>query len=123
MVSIRLSRRGKKNQPSYRVIVVDKRKDPWGRSIEDVGFYNPLTNPATLKVDAERVKYWLSVGAQPTNTMHNLFVDAGLLDTKKVRVVKPKSAKGGSASGGKTTAPAAPAGNTASPSAAAAPKQ
>ncbi len=111
MVSIRLSRRGKKNQPSYRVIVVDKRKDPWGRSIEDVGFYNPLTNPATLKVNADRVKYWLSVGAQPTNTMHNLFVDAGLLDTKKVRVVKPK----------KVAKPAAPAGTPASPSAAQSP--
>ena len=108
MVSLRLSRRGKINQPSYRLIAVDKRKDPWGAYLEDLGFYNPLASPHIVKFNPERVKYWLSVGAQPSGTVHNLLVDAGILDKAKVRVGHAKK---------RATAPA-PAQTPASPSAA-----
>lgn len=83
MLAIKLSRVGKKKQPSYRLIVVEKTKDPWGKAKEIVGFYNPRTKPKTVKVDAERVKYWLEHGAQPTNTVWNILVDAGVVKGEK----------------------------------------
>ncbi len=85
MLRIKLSRRGKKKQPIFRILVIEKQKDPWGDFLENVGTYNPrLTeNAVTLKED--RVKHWLSVGAQPTPTVHNLLVDAGIITEKKVR--------------------------------------
>ena len=65
MLSIRLSRVGKKKQPIYRVVVQDKQRDPWGKSVEIIGHYNPRANPKEIVFKEERVKYWLSVGAQP----------------------------------------------------------
>lgn len=82
MLSIRLTRIGKKKQPSYRVIVVDKKKDPWGKYLENLGFYNPRTNPKTIDLKIERIKYWISKGAQPSATVNNLLVDAGVLANK-----------------------------------------
>ncbi len=90
MLSIRLSRIGKKNQPSYRLIVVDKRRDPWGNYLEDLGYYNPCTAPSTINFNAERVKYWISVGAEPSPTVHNLLVDQKILEKQKVKVGRPK---------------------------------
>jgi small subunit ribosomal protein S16 len=90
MVSIRLSRIGKKGEPSYRIIALDKRKDPWGDYLEDLGYYNPLTNPFTLNVKAERLKYWISKGAQPSSTLHNLLIEAKVIEGQKVRIGKPK---------------------------------
>ena len=73
MLVIRLFRVGKKNQPSFKIVVTDKRKPPRaGRFVEGVGFYNPLTKEKVLK--AERIKYWLSVGAKPSATVYNLLV-------------------------------------------------
>ncbi|MFH1315372.1 MAG: 30S ribosomal protein S16 [Candidatus Uhrbacteria bacterium] len=81
MLSIRLSRIGKKRQPHYRVIVVDKRRDPWGKSIEILGSRNPRSKETVLK--EERIKYWLDQGAQPSNTVWNMLIDAGIAQGEK----------------------------------------
>lgn len=65
-VKIRLKRTGKIREASYRVVVVDSRKKRDGRVIEEIGFYNPRTNPSTIDINSERARYWISVGAQPT---------------------------------------------------------
>ncbi|MCD4706004.1 30S ribosomal protein S16 [bacterium] len=95
MLSIRLTRVGKKKQPIYRVIVLDKRKDPWGKFIENLGNYNPRTNPRTINLKIDRIKYWLSVGAQPSATVHNFLVDEKIIDAKKIKTtIVKKKAKG-----------------------------
>ena len=68
---IRLSRVGKKKQPSYRVVVIEKTRPRNGRFVEIVGTYNPLKKPAAIQLDAERVKYWLGCGAQPSDTVRS----------------------------------------------------
>lgn len=83
MLTIRLSRVGKKKQPSYRLIVQEKSKDPWGKYLENLGHYNPLTNPATLVVKKERVQHWIANGAQASDTVWNLLVDAGVVKGEK----------------------------------------
>ena len=72
MLMIRLARFGAKKKPSYRVVVIEKEKARNGRSLEVLGFYNPLTHPATFQVDHERVAHWLKVGAKPSDTMARL---------------------------------------------------
>jgi small subunit ribosomal protein S16 len=69
---IRLSRFGKKKKPFYRVVVTDKRRPRDGRFVEIVGTYDPLKQPAEVHLDAERVKYWLGCGAQPSDTVRSL---------------------------------------------------
>lgn len=71
MLAIRLARIGKKKQPFYRIVVLDKRKPRNGRTVEVVGTYDPLKNPAVIELDAERVKYWLACGAQPSDTVRS----------------------------------------------------
>ena len=71
MLMIRLSRVGKKKQPSYRVVVIEKTRPRNGRFVEVVGTYNPLKKPAAVQLDAERVKYWLGCGAQPSDTVRS----------------------------------------------------
>jgi small subunit ribosomal protein S16 len=71
LLAIRLARMGKKKQPSYRIVVIEKTKPRNGRFVEIVGTYNPLTNPAAIKLDAERVRYWLGHGAQPSDTVRS----------------------------------------------------
>jgi len=71
VLAIRLSRYGKKKKPFYRVVVTDKRRPRDGRFVEVVGTYDPLKKPAEVKLDAERVKYWLSCGAQPSDTVRS----------------------------------------------------
>lgn len=85
MIVIRLSRVGKKKQPTYRIVVQEKQRDPWGTSIEIVGLYNPRTKPKTLELKKDRIEYWLSQGAQPTETVHNLLVDEKMIDAPKRR--------------------------------------
>jgi small subunit ribosomal protein S16 len=85
MLVIRLSRGGKKKQPTYRVVVQEKQRDPWGTSIEIVGNYNPRTSPSTLNLKEDRIQHWLEKGAQPSATVHNLLVGAGLIKGDKVR--------------------------------------
>ncbi|MBQ7475227.1 MAG: 30S ribosomal protein S16 [Clostridia bacterium] len=71
-VKIRLRRTGKKKSPSYRIVVADSRYPRDGRFIEEVGFYDPMTEPPTIKVDNEKVEKWLATGAQPTETVKSL---------------------------------------------------
>jgi small subunit ribosomal protein S16 len=71
VLSIRLARIGKKKMPSYRVVVIDKRRPRNGRFVEIVGTYDPLKKPAEVKLDAERIKYWLGHGAQPSDTVRS----------------------------------------------------
>ena len=72
MVKIRLRRVGAKKAPFYRVVVADSHFARDGRFIEEIGTYDPLTEPATIKIDMERAKYWISNGAQPTDTVRGL---------------------------------------------------
>jgi len=83
MIVIRLTRVGKKKQPTYRIVVQDKKRDPWGASIDIVGNYNPRTKPKTIVFKEDRIKHWLEQGAQPSNTVHNLLVDAKLIKGAK----------------------------------------
>ena len=79
-VKIRLKRMGAKKQPFYRIIVADSRS-PWdGRFIEALGTYNPLTNPASVKLDDESILNWLSKGAEPTDTVRNILSKAGIME-------------------------------------------
>ena len=71
-VKIRLARHGAKKRPYYRIVVADSRKPRDGRFIEEVGRYNPCVSPSMVTFDKERVDYWLSVGAQPTDTVTRL---------------------------------------------------
>jgi len=80
MVRIRLRRVGSRNQASYRVVVADKESPRDGRFIENVGPYNPRTNPSTVVLKDDRVYYWLSVGAQPTEAVDGLFKQTKLWD-------------------------------------------
>ena len=80
MVKIRLRRMGAKKAPFYRVVVSDSRSPRDGRFIEEIGYYNPLTNPAEIKIDAEKAKKWLGNGAQPTETVKSLLKKSGIVD-------------------------------------------
>jgi small subunit ribosomal protein S16 len=80
MVRIRLRRVGLKKQPSYRIVVADSRSPRDGRNIEVIGFYNPRTEPATMKIQEDRALYWLSVGAQPSDTVNYILKELGTLD-------------------------------------------
>ena len=71
MLTIRLARIGKKKKPFYRVVVIERTRARGGRVREAVGTYDPLKKPAEVKLDSERVKYWLSVGAQPSDTVRS----------------------------------------------------
>ncbi len=79
-VKIRLRRMGAKKAPFYRVVVADSRYPRDGRFIEEIGFYNPVSEPVQLKIDDERAKYWLSVGAQPTDTVKDLLKKSGVTE-------------------------------------------
>ena len=78
MVKLRLRRMGAKKRPSYRIVAADSRSPRDGAFIENVGFYDPITDPATINVNLERVRHWLSVGAQPTDTVRSIFTRAGV---------------------------------------------
>ena len=79
MVKIRLKRMGMKKKPFYRIVVTDSRSPRVGAFIEEIGYYNPLVDPAEIKVDGERAKYWLGVGAQPSDTVRALLKKGGAL--------------------------------------------
>ena len=78
-VKIRLRRMGAKKAPYYRVVVADSRYPRDGRFIEEIGTYNPLTDPATVAIDAEKAKAWIANGAQPTDTVKKILKDNGAL--------------------------------------------
>lgn len=87
-VKLRLKRMGAKQRPFYRVVVADSRFPRDGRFLEVVGTYNPITKPAEVKIDEEKALYWLSKGAQPTETVKNILSKEGIIkkfaESKKV---------------------------------------
>ena len=93
MIVIRLTRIGKRNAPQYRIVVQEKQRSPSSKYIDQVGFYNPLTEPADIKFDEEKVKEWIEKGAEPSNTVWNLLVNAGIVKGKKRKAVKVKTQK------------------------------
>ena len=80
MVRIRLRRMGKKKQPTYRIVVADARSPRDGKFIEIIGNYAPTRQPKILNVDGERARYWISVGAQPSDTVRYLLQKAGVIE-------------------------------------------
>lgn len=90
MLKIRLQRIGRTNDPSYRVVVTEHQNGPKaGKAADVIGSYNPKTKER--KLDAERAKYWISVGAQASGTVHNMLVSAGIITGKKVNVLPKKT--------------------------------
>ena len=85
MLTIRLTRKGKKNQPFFRVVLVDKRKSSTGgRSVEDLGYVDPLKKRKSF--NKERIQYWISKGAKTSVTIHNLLVTEKIIDEPKIKV-------------------------------------
>ncbi len=83
MLRIRLTRTGKKHQPTYRIVVAEHSAPIKGKFIDILGYYLPTRTPKVLEVDGDKVKHWISVGAQATDTVHNLLVTKGILTTKR----------------------------------------
>lgn len=81
-VKIRLRRMGSKKKPFYRVVVADSRSPRNGRFIDEIGYYNPMTNPKVFKVDNEKVGEWIKNGARPTSIVEKLFKDNNVLETE-----------------------------------------
>ena len=79
MVKIRLKRVGAKKAPKYRVVVADERMPRDGRFIEEIGYYDPMTEPATVKIDAEKAQKWIKNGAQPSDTVRSLLKREGII--------------------------------------------
>ena len=79
MVKIRLKRIGAKKAPFYRVVVADSRYPRDGRFIEEIGYYDPMTEPATVKIDAEKAQKWIKNGAQPSDTVRSLLKKSGII--------------------------------------------
>ena len=95
MLKIRFSKKGKKTQPFYRVIISENKRDTQADFLELLGTYNPVTKLASLKTD--RIKYWISVGAQPSNSVFNLLMKEGVIETgkkkKSVSITKKRASK------------------------------
>ena len=86
MLKIRMQRTGRINSPSYRIVVVEHTASPKaGKFVDKVGTYDPKSKQRVL--DTERIKHWISVGAQPSATVHNMLVSLGVIDTKKINVL------------------------------------
>ena len=83
MLSIRLSRVGRKNQPMYRLVVMPKHRDPWAVVTENLGTYNPRKNPPDIAFKADRIKHWIEKGAEVSDTVWNLLVDQKIVTGKK----------------------------------------
>jgi len=95
MLKIRLARIGKRNEPLYRVVVSDHTKTPTAEALEILGNYNPKTDPATLDIKEDRVKYWLGQGVQCSETVGYLLTQKGLMDKKRIEYTSknPKKSK------------------------------
>ena len=91
MLTIRLSRVGKRNKPMYRLIISEKARDPYGRVLEILGSYNPFTKK--LQAKADRIKYWLSQGAGMSATVNNLLITKNIIEGEKVKASKARKKK------------------------------
>lgn len=90
MVALRLQRVGKKNHATFRIVASDKRKDTVGMALEILGSFDPHQTPSRIVLKDDRIKYWLSVGAQPSDSVHNLLVEQGLITAPKRVLVSAK---------------------------------
>ena len=93
MLKIRLKRIGRRGQPHYRIVVMESSKPRDGRTIEELGYYNPRNNPTIFDFDKERAEHWLASGAQPSDTVAQYFVKAGILKSLKRGSTKPNTEK------------------------------
>ncbi len=93
MLKIRLKRTGRKGQPHYRIVVVEAKRPRDGRTVEEIGYYNPRTKPSTFEIQKDRAEYWLTQGAQPTDTVAQYFVKEGLLKRIERGSTKPNTDK------------------------------
>lgn len=101
MLTLKLRRVGKKHQPAFRLIVIEKRSKLNGKYLENLGFYNPRKDKFDFNKD--RILYWLKNGAQPTDTVHNLLISAGVITGKKIAVHKKTKVKQEAASAAAST--------------------
>jgi small subunit ribosomal protein S16 len=106
MVKIRLMRMGMKGAPTYRVVVADARSPRDGRIIENIGWYNPRTEPSTINIDADRAKHWLGVGAQPTDSVVSLLIRSGIIPRPSREETMAKTAVKNAAAAKRATQPA-----------------
>jgi len=83
MLTIRLSRIGKKKQPHYRIVLQESHRDPWSPAKEILGQYDPRAKKDGITFNEDRINYWLSVGVQPSTTVHNMLVNAGIIKAEK----------------------------------------
>jgi len=93
MLKIRLKRTGRRGQPHYRIVVMESSKPRDGETVEEIGYYNPRTKPATFDVDKKLASEWLKKGAQPSDTVAQYFVKLGILDSLKRGSTKPSTKK------------------------------
>ena len=93
MLKIRLKRTGRKGEPHYRIVVVEAKRPRDGRTIEEIGYYNPRNKPTKFEVQKDRAEYWLSKGAQPSDTVAQYFVKEGLLKALKRGSTRPGTEK------------------------------
>lgn len=93
MLKIRLKRTGRRGQAHYKIVVCEASRPRDGKTIEEIGYYNPHNKPSTFEIDKERAEYWLSKGAQPTDTVAQYFVKEGLLENLKRGSTKPSTEK------------------------------
>jgi small subunit ribosomal protein S16 len=91
VVKIRLKRIGSKKNPIYRVVVAESTSPRDGRFIESIGFYSPTAKPAEVKLDVERAKYWMSVGAQPSDTAAYLLKTHGIAVRGRIKELRPEA--------------------------------
>jgi len=89
---IRLKRTGAKKQPHYRVVIIDQHKARDSRTVEDIGYYNPRTEPPTIQVDSDRALHWLMVGAQPSDTVRSILKQTGVMETFRQARQAPQGA-------------------------------
>lgn len=90
-VKMRLTRLGDKKSPFYRIVVVDSRKARDGQYVDLIGTYDPLSEPATVKIDAEKAKKWIGNGVQPTDKVRALLVKEGIMEPKKILCEKTQA--------------------------------
>lgn len=96
MLTIRLTRVGKKKQPEYRFIVSEKSRDPWGHVLEILGHYNPMVSPGKVEIKRDRVEHWIANGAQCSDTVWNILLDQGIVKgdkRKKLGISKKRKEK------------------------------
>jgi len=84
LLRIRLKRIGKKKQPAYRIVVADSRSPRDGRPVQEIGHYNPMTNPPEVVIDGDRALYWVSQGAQPSEAVNRILARQGLVQGETI---------------------------------------